>query len=285
MTNLAHANNPFEGIKHIDSETGQEYWLARELMRLIQYSRWEDFENPIRKAMSSLETFGINPQEHIRQTANEFRDVHNRIRKEADYCLTRHGCNIVFQNCDPNKPMIAQAQAYYSLLDLMKKQKIESNINNKLYLKKELVASIEREEELERRNKVLEQENQAKEAKILQDAPIISRWQSFMDSDGLFSFGVAAKILYNINDKIGRNRLFKLLADNKYISRIGEGEHKFWEPYQDKMKYFKVKSTIIRRSKGSYEYPQIFITPRGLEHIADKFFGDEEVVWKHKHVK
>ena len=125
---------------------------------------------------------------------------------------------------------------------------------------------------LKEENKSLEQDNQVKEAKILQYMPMVEKYKQFMDSDGLFSFGVAAKIFYNINPKVGRNRLFKLLAGSRYIFRSCVGEHEFWEPYQDKMKYFKVKSTIIRRSNGSYEYPQIFITPKGLEHMANKFF-------------
>ena len=36
----------FEEIKHID-EFGNEYWLARELMPLLEYSKWENFNNVI----------------------------------------------------------------------------------------------------------------------------------------------------------------------------------------------------------------------------------------------
>ena len=36
----------FEDIKHID-EFGNEYWLARELMPLLGYSKWERFSNAI----------------------------------------------------------------------------------------------------------------------------------------------------------------------------------------------------------------------------------------------
>lgn len=138
---------------------------------------------------------------------------------------------------------------------------------------------VEEENELlQAENKALEQDNQAKEAKILQFTPMVEKYKQFMDSDGLFSFGVAAKILYGISPNIGRNRLFKLLASNEYIFRNVVGEHEFWEPHQNRMRYFEIKSTVIRRSKGSYEYPQIFITPKGLEHIADKFFSDKEAV-------
>ena len=42
----------FEDIKHID-ENGDEYWLARELMPLLEYSKWENFDNVIQKAIIS----------------------------------------------------------------------------------------------------------------------------------------------------------------------------------------------------------------------------------------
>ncbi len=42
----------FEDIKHIE-ENGNEYWYARELMPLLEYSKWENFNNVIQKAVVS----------------------------------------------------------------------------------------------------------------------------------------------------------------------------------------------------------------------------------------
>ena len=39
----------FEDIKRID-ENGNEYWSARELMQLLEYSKWERFSNAIDNA-------------------------------------------------------------------------------------------------------------------------------------------------------------------------------------------------------------------------------------------
>ena len=39
----------FEDIKHID-ENGVEFWYARELMPILQYSNWQNFEKIINKA-------------------------------------------------------------------------------------------------------------------------------------------------------------------------------------------------------------------------------------------
>ena len=39
-------NQTFEDIKHID-ENGVEFWYARELMKVLQYSKWQNFKKII----------------------------------------------------------------------------------------------------------------------------------------------------------------------------------------------------------------------------------------------
>ena len=42
----------FEDIKHID-EKGNEYWLLRELMPLLEYTLWQKFHRKIKVAMEN----------------------------------------------------------------------------------------------------------------------------------------------------------------------------------------------------------------------------------------
>lgn len=42
----------FEDIKHID-EYGNEYWLARELIKVLEYSKWSNFTSVIDKAKTA----------------------------------------------------------------------------------------------------------------------------------------------------------------------------------------------------------------------------------------
>ena len=42
----------FENIKHIDAE-GNEYWLARELQKILEYNDWRNFNKVIEKAIMS----------------------------------------------------------------------------------------------------------------------------------------------------------------------------------------------------------------------------------------
>ena len=49
MKNMEKENQTFEDIKHID-EDGSEYWSARELQKVLEYNKLENFEKVIEKA-------------------------------------------------------------------------------------------------------------------------------------------------------------------------------------------------------------------------------------------
>ena len=74
MKNLEIENQTFEEIKHID-KNGVEFWYARELMYVLRYSNWQNFEKIIHKAKISCENSGISVFEH-------FIDV-NKLSKRA----------------------------------------------------------------------------------------------------------------------------------------------------------------------------------------------------------
>ena len=60
----------FESIKHID-EYGNEFWEARELMPLLEYSKWENFHKVIKRAKIACETSNNNVSDHF----PEFREM------------------------------------------------------------------------------------------------------------------------------------------------------------------------------------------------------------------
>jgi DNA-damage-inducible protein D len=49
MNNLEINKSIFENIKHID-EDGKEYWYARELQKVLNYTEWRKFKQVINKA-------------------------------------------------------------------------------------------------------------------------------------------------------------------------------------------------------------------------------------------
>lgn len=60
----------FDSIVHYindeDNEPKIEIWLARELMSILGYLRWENFQLVISKAVDSCKTQGVDVNDHFR---------------------------------------------------------------------------------------------------------------------------------------------------------------------------------------------------------------------------
>ena len=54
----------FEDIKHID-EFDSEYWQARELMPLLEYTEWRKFKGVINRAIINCEGSNSNASDHF----------------------------------------------------------------------------------------------------------------------------------------------------------------------------------------------------------------------------
>ena len=104
-------------------EDGVEYWLARDLMEPMGYTRWENFAEVVKRAKVSCETNKTPVDSHFRDTtkmvtagvaARAVKDY--KLEKQIDdILLTRYACYLIAQNGDPNKPEIALAQAYFAV--------------------------------------------------------------------------------------------------------------------------------------------------------------------------
>lgn len=105
---------PFESIKHVD-ENGAEYWLARELAKVLQYSEWRNFENSIFKAMEACKNSGQDINLHFGGVATFTKINNGSTRKISDYALSRYACYLIVMNGDPNKNIIALGQTYFAV--------------------------------------------------------------------------------------------------------------------------------------------------------------------------
>ena len=104
----------FEEIKHID-EFGEEYWYARELMKVLQYNKWENFEKVINKAKDACQNSGISAFEHFPDVRKLSKRANNAEVIISDYKLTRYACYLIAQNGDSRKKVIALAQTYFAI--------------------------------------------------------------------------------------------------------------------------------------------------------------------------
>ncbi|MFO7594726.1 MAG: DNA damage-inducible protein D [Desulfocurvibacter africanus] len=104
----------FEDIRHFD-EDGSEYWLARELQPLLDYSLWQNFKKVIDKAMESCHQSGHLVENHFIDF-NKMVEIGSKARREVeDYRLSRYACYLIVQNGDPSKSVIAHGQTYFAI--------------------------------------------------------------------------------------------------------------------------------------------------------------------------
>ena len=96
MKEIDENNKSFENIKHID-ENGTEFWYARELMPILQYSNWQNFEKIIQKAKISCENSGIAVIDHFTDVNKMVQIGSGAYREQIDYKLTRYACYLIAQ--------------------------------------------------------------------------------------------------------------------------------------------------------------------------------------------
>lgn len=92
-----------------------EYWLARDLQKLLGYDEWRNFEKVISRAKDGCAQSG-------QTVSNHFVDANKKVFIGSgaenvifDIMLTRYACYLIAQNGDPRKEKIAFAQTYFAV--------------------------------------------------------------------------------------------------------------------------------------------------------------------------
>ena len=116
MTNnlVSKTEKDFESIKHVD-KNGTEFWYARELMIMLEYSKWGNFIKVIDKAKESCKNSNINVLEHFADVGKTSKMPNGGEKIIDDFQLTRYACYLIAQNGDSRKKTIALAQTYFAI--------------------------------------------------------------------------------------------------------------------------------------------------------------------------
>jgi DNA-damage-inducible protein D len=108
------ASNTFERIKRVN-ERGGEFWSARELAKVLEYSDFRNFISVINKARQAC----TNSERAI---TDHFVDITEMVgigsgawRPIEDWALSRYACYLIIQNADPSKPLVALGQSYFAI--------------------------------------------------------------------------------------------------------------------------------------------------------------------------
>lgn len=104
----------FDQIKQIDSN-GNEYWTARTLAKVLDYTDFRNFLSVIEKAKEAC----INSKQQIEDHFVEFNEMvsigSGAERGLFSFMLSRYACYLIVQNADPSKEVIANGQTYFAV--------------------------------------------------------------------------------------------------------------------------------------------------------------------------
>ena len=119
----------FEDVKHMD-EYGNEYWLARELQKVLNYTQWRSIDDLIERAKVACRESEYNVGDHFAVQRKKVNIGSKTKRKVIDYKLSRYACYLIVMNGNPKKEIIALGQTYFAIQT--RKQELSEKEYNEL---------------------------------------------------------------------------------------------------------------------------------------------------------
>ncbi|NOU48605.1 MAG: DNA damage-inducible protein D [Bacteroidales bacterium] len=104
----------FEQIKSID-QNGNEFWSARDLSKVLEYSEYRHFLPVIDRAKEACENSGQLVSHHFEDILEMITLGKTAKRELESVKLSRYACYLVVQNADPAKEVVALGQTYFAV--------------------------------------------------------------------------------------------------------------------------------------------------------------------------
>lgn len=110
---ITDAYTSFDDIKQTRPD-GSEFWSARDLMKLMGYTAWRNFEVPLERAIRAAVNQNIDVTSQFAESRKLVERAQGGGNTHEDYHLSRFAAYLVTMNGDPNKPEVALAQGYFA---------------------------------------------------------------------------------------------------------------------------------------------------------------------------
>lgn len=107
-------NSLFESIKEVD-ENKIEFWSARKLSKILEYSEYRHFLPVVERAKEACKNSNQVIENHFEDYL-EMVAIGSGAERKLESCkLTRYACYLIVQNADPAKEVVAQGQTYFAV--------------------------------------------------------------------------------------------------------------------------------------------------------------------------
>jgi DNA-damage-inducible protein D len=106
--------SPFEQIKQRD-EKGNEYWTARLLAKVLEYSEYRHFLPVVERAKEACRNSGQLMADHFEDILEMIETGKTAKRTVESIKLSRYACYLIVQNADPGKEVVATGQTYFAI--------------------------------------------------------------------------------------------------------------------------------------------------------------------------
>ena len=130
--------NVFEIHKKMDPN-GQEYWSARDLSKILQYSEFRHFQPVIDKAKLACLNSGHKNENHFVDSEEDVAIGSGATKVMPAIFLSRYACYLIVQNSDPTKIIVAKGQTYFAI-QTRRQEKTDNLIedSSRIFLRKEI---------------------------------------------------------------------------------------------------------------------------------------------------
>ena len=267
-----HGDSPFDRIRQV-REDGSEFWSARDLMPLLDYSAWRNLEVPLNRAITSARAQGHDADLHFARSRKVISGGRWGEQEVDDFHLTRFAAYLIAMNCDPNKMAVAEAQGYFAVKT--REAETAKPVQELTFAEKtlEVMAGLQQMVEAQR----VENEKQAKQLEA--QKPIVARMKNYQTHERSQNRQKFARdICKALREQLGIEaiqpdvQVFLSRRLNLFIAgkRSDAGEATAWA---ERNFYAETRRAT---AENGHNYSQGKLTPRGYEYAWARIFAYAE---------